>query len=448
MYYDFFGLNAAPFKITPDLHLFYSGGRRGDTLEALEYAVLNGEGIIKVVGEVGSGKTMLCRMLESRLPETVETIYITTPSMEREEILYALASELGIDPQGQRSAQVVRSVQEHLISKYASGRQVVVFIDEAQAMPLETLEEIRLLSNLETSTHKLLQIVLFGQPELDEHLSAPHIRQLRERITHSFNLGPFSPEEVRFYLQFRMRAVGYKGPDVFSKQAIKLIAEASHGLIRRVNILADKALLAAFSENIHEITAAHAKAAIQDSGFKPAPPWKKPVLIAALASAAVLVILLAAWRFMSAPAPQTVAAPRQAEKTEAAAPATSQAKPLDFTQKRLLATETWLAHEEGGHYTIQIDTLAGNNPAATEAVLSGYAKAANPAQLYAYRSTLRGQPMIGITYGNYADATTARAALKKLPPALRNRHPLLRTIEGIRSEINQLAESQSKTPGH
>ena len=440
MYHDFFGLDSAPFKITPDLHLFYAGGRRGDTLEALEYAVLNGEGIIKVVGEVGSGKTMLCRMLESRLPESVETLYITTPSMEREEILYALAGELGIDPQGQRSAQVVRLVQEALISKHASGRQVVVFIDEAQAMPLETLEEIRLLSNLETSTHKLLQIVLFGQPELDEHLAAPHIRQLRERITHNFHLGPFSPEEVRFYLHFRMRAVGYKGPDVFSGQAVGLIARASRGLVRRVNILADKALLAAFSENSHAITAAHARAAILDSGFKAAPSWQKPALIAALAAVAVALAGLAAWRALSTPparAPAAQAAP--AAPVAAPAPvAAAPAQPPSLVQQRLLATEHWLAHEAGGHYTIQIDTIFGDD-ATVEAALSGYARAADPTRLFAYRSTQNGRPLVGVTYGNYPDLASARAALKNLPPALRAHRPLLRTVDGVRAEINQLA---------
>ncbi|HCA26948.1 MAG TPA: ATPase, partial [Betaproteobacteria bacterium] len=237
MYHDFFGIDAPPFKITPNLGLFYSGGNRGAILDALHYAVANGEGIIKVVGEVGSGKTMLSRMLESRLSANIETIYIANPSLSRDEILYAVAADLGIPCTGQRTTLIVRELQNRLIEKHAAGRQVVVFIDEAQAMPIESLEEIRLLSNLETSTHKLLQIVLFGQPELDAHLNLPQTRQIRERITHNFHLSPLAKPDIQNYLMFRLRAVGYRGPDVFTPEAVQRIARASLGLIRRINIL-------------------------------------------------------------------------------------------------------------------------------------------------------------------------------------------------------------------
>src|SRR6185503_1404499 len=150
------------------------------------------------------------------------------------------------------------------------GRQVVVFVEESQSMPIATLEEIRLLSNLETKQHKLLQIVLFGQPELDDNLRRPDIRQLRERITHSFSLSPLNAEEVREYLAFRLRAAGYHGPDLFSKRVIRYFAQATGGLTRRINIVADKALLAAFAENTHNVALSHAQAAIRDSEFSSA----------------------------------------------------------------------------------------------------------------------------------------------------------------------------------
>ena len=169
MYLEHFGLTEAPFKITPHTEFFFSGASRGETLEALLYSITSGEGIVKVTGEVGSGKTMLCRVLMERLPTTVETIYLAVPSLSRDEMLATIAGDLDLETQGISTTKLIRSLQERLIEIHAEGRQVVALIDEAHAMPLETLEEIRLLSNLETSHSKLMQIVLFGQPELDQH---------------------------------------------------------------------------------------------------------------------------------------------------------------------------------------------------------------------------------------------------------------------------------------
>ena len=188
MYHDHFGLDEPPFKITPDTRLFYEGGKRGDILEALVYAITCGEGIVKVVGEVGSGKTMLSRMLEVRLSEQVDIVYLANPSITPADIPFAIGVELGLNiDTGIDRIRAVHLLQQELLARHAKGRQVVCFVEEAQSMPLETLEEIRLLSNLETHRAKLLQIVLFGQPELDRNLDEPSIRQLRERIVHSFN---------------------------------------------------------------------------------------------------------------------------------------------------------------------------------------------------------------------------------------------------------------------
>src|SRR3954470_4200748 len=222
MYLDHFGLREAPFRITPHTEFFFSGANRGATLEALLYAITAGEGMVKVTGEVGSGKTMLCRVLMERLPPTVETIYLAVPSLTRDEMLAAIAAELEIDTAGASTTKLVRALQERLIDIHAQGRQVVALIDEAHAMPLATLEEIRLLSNLETEKDKLLQIVLFGQPELDQHLAFPHMRQLKERITHNFMLAPLPPQEIGEYLRFRMRQAGYHGPDLFNAEVLRI----------------------------------------------------------------------------------------------------------------------------------------------------------------------------------------------------------------------------------
>jgi len=271
MYLDHFGLSEAPFRITPHTDFFFDGANRGATLDALIYAVTHDEGIVKVSGEVGSGKTMLCRVLMERLPENVTIIYLANPSLSRDDILYAIADELRLNvPASARNSVVMRALQDHLIKSFGEGRQVVVLIDEAHAMPVETLEEIRLLSNLEANRNKLLQLVLFGQPELNDILARPDMRQLKERITHNFGLEPLVRDDITNYLDFRMRAAGYRGPSVFSPPALKLIAQSSLGLTRRINILADKSLLAAFSAGSHQIGPKEIKAAIRDCEFSEA----------------------------------------------------------------------------------------------------------------------------------------------------------------------------------
>ena len=297
MYNEHFGLERAPFRITPDTKLFYPGGARGEILEALMYAVSSGEGIVKVVGEVGSGKTMLCRMLEERLADKVDIVYLANPSLSPEDTLHAIALEMKLDvDSGANRLQVMHALQERLLEKHANNRQVVVFVEEAQSMPIATLEEIRLLSNLETNRDKLLQIVLFGQPELDDNLGQPEIRQLKERITHSFYLQPFTPEQMREYVNFRMRAVGYRGPDIFRGGAYRRMARASGGLTRRINILADKALLAAFAEDTFDVGKRHVKIAVNDSQFGSTRRWGLPEI--ALISGLVLIAIAVSWTFI------------------------------------------------------------------------------------------------------------------------------------------------------
>jgi len=268
MYEEYFGLKRPPFKISPDTSLFFEGGKRGEILGALLYAIHRGEGIVKVVGEVGSGKTMLCRMLQLKLPESVEIIYIGNPSVSAEDILFVIAHELELPAEKDASKhEVMHMLQDYLLQRHIENKQVVLFIEEAQGMPLDTLEEIRLLSNLETDQHKLLQIIMFGQPELDENLSKKSIRQLRERITHSFDLSPLSQDEIHKYLNFRMREVGYTGPELITSSLANKVAHYSDGLVRRINIIADKILLSAYAESTHNLTTRHVVAAVNDSAF-------------------------------------------------------------------------------------------------------------------------------------------------------------------------------------
>ena len=333
MYLNHFGLNEPPFRITPHTDFFFGGANRGATLEALLYAITHDEGIVKVSGEVGSGKTMLCRVLMERLPDKVQTILLSNPSLSRDEIIYAIAEELDLKPQSERLSLVLLRLQEHLVTLYGENQRVVLLIDEAHAMPQETLEQVRLLSNLESSHSKLLQIVLFGQPELDAHLSMPHMRQLKERITHSFRLEPLLRSDIEAYLDFRMRAAGYRGPNVFNPTAVRRIVKASEGLTRRVNILADKSLLAAFADNEHGITAKHVNRAIRDSEFY-RPSFSKAKLGLAAGGVAAGLALGLGLHFLLTPpiqstpapaVPATPIAPITAAPAPVAAPATDAA---------------------------------------------------------------------------------------------------------------------------
>ncbi len=268
MYCHHFGFQRPPFRITPDPELFFPGGNRGAVLDALIYAISRGEGMVKVVGEVGSGKTMLCRMLEREIPPNCEVIYLANPNLAPDEILPAIAFELKLAlPTDASKPMLLHLLHDYLLAKHADNRRVVMFVEEAQCMPLATLEEIRLLSNLETAQDKLLQIVLFGQPELDDKLAQHEIRQLNERITYRFHLAPLRTREIRDYLNARIQASGYRGEELFSAGALRALARHSRGLLRRINVLADKTLLAAYSSGSTRVRGRHVALAARDSEF-------------------------------------------------------------------------------------------------------------------------------------------------------------------------------------
>ncbi len=269
MYQDLFGLTRQPFQNTPDIALFYEGAQRGAILEALIYAIQKGEGVIKVVGEVGSGKTMICRMLAHAMPKSVDTVFLLNPGLSEEEVLDAIAEELGLDFDGTPNRlQKLNRLHRFLLERHADNRKVVVLIEEAQNMPLKALEEVRMLTNLETYTDKLLQMVLFGQPELNTLLACKEIRQLKERIAYNINLEPFGQGEIAAYLEKRLKSCGYRGPRLFDDGAIKQLTRCSQGLARRVNILADKSLLLAFVQKGDRVTAEHVYQAAVDSEYE------------------------------------------------------------------------------------------------------------------------------------------------------------------------------------
>ncbi|AJP48724.1 hypothetical protein PG1C_10305 [Rugosibacter aromaticivorans] len=444
MYLEHFGLTELPFRITPHTDFFFDGANRGATLDALLYAITHDEGIVKVSGEVGSGKTMLCRVLMERLPDNITLIYLANPSLSREDMLYAIADELRLSlPDNARASLVLRTLQDHLITSFSEGRQVVVLIDEAHAMPVETLEEIRLLSNLEANRHKLLQLVLFGQPELNDILARPDMRQLKERITHNFGLEPLVRDDIASYLDFRMRTAGYRGPSVFTPAALKMIARTSHGLTRRINILADKALLAAYATGSHQVGSKEAQAAIRDSEFSQATYTDKKThknLIRTIALGCAAIALVAAtWLIATAQRPAVPAAEpvsSSAHPASSANPArtrTRDAPAYPLIQERIAAGQHWLEQTPNNHWFIQLWATDATQQAQVENFLSeAVAHQADINNIRVYFSSLSGQPRYGIIYGDYSTHAAVMAAIDQLPSALKKTKPYPRQVIRLR----------------
>lgn len=254
MYKTHFGLNSSPFGLTPDTQFFCGLPSHLEALNVLLIALANGEGFIKITGDVGTGKTMLCRKLLNELPKPFESAYIPNPHLPPVGLLMAIADEMGIEyPRHTGMNGLMKLINDFLIKSAIAGKKLVLIIDEAQSMSLETLETLRLITNLETEKQKLLQIVLFGQPELDELLRNKAIRQLRQRITFSYALKPLTSKNVADYVQHRLRIAGIGNISIFTALAIKAIHHYSRGIPRLVNILANKAMLSAYGKGASSI---------------------------------------------------------------------------------------------------------------------------------------------------------------------------------------------------
>lgn len=295
MYEQFFGLNEAPFTLTPNTHFFLKSDTHQQGLETLLVALNNKEGFIKLTGEVGTGKTLLCRKLLNALDDDFITAYIPNPCCNPETLYCLIADELGITLDGPNEAgsagsfttdrQVIalRHINTRLLEHAQAGRKVVLVIDEAQSMPTASIEALRLLTNLETESDKLLQIVLFGQPELDQLLAQEQLRQLRQRITFQHRLEPLSRRDIERYISHRMILAGYTGQRLFDASAVSALHQASRGVPRLVNILCHKALMLAYGKGSPVVQKEHMKAAIRDtesvySSWRFRLPWKAAVI--------------------------------------------------------------------------------------------------------------------------------------------------------------------------
>lgn len=263
-YLAHFGLAEAPFGLTPDTDFFFASPPHQEALNTLLYALESGEGFLKIVGAVGTGKTLLCRTLLASLPPHCRAAYLPNPALDPAGILLAVAEELGLRPKGSETPyRLHKAIQARLIALARHDIQVVLVIDEAQAMPLESLETVRLLSNLETEKRKLLTIILFGQPELDARLEA--IPQLKTRISFHDRLRPLTRDELAAYLAHRVGRAGYGGMPLFSARAVRMLHAASAGVPRVANVIAHKALMLAYGKGRRQAGWREMRAAARDT---------------------------------------------------------------------------------------------------------------------------------------------------------------------------------------
>jgi general secretion pathway protein A len=288
MYYDFFGFREPPFSIAPDPRYLYLSVRHKEALAHLMYGVEGQGGFIVITGEVGTGKTTVCRCFIENAPEYVDIALILNPRLSARELLSAICDELAIAHEPEASIKIlVDAINRDLLKAHAEGRHKVLIIDEAQNLSAEVLEQLRLLTNLETAEKKLLQIVLLGQPELQSVLALPELRQLNQRVTARYHLDAIDRSELPAYLQCRMSVAGLRG-EVFTSGAIRYLYRASKGLPRLINLIADRALLGAYSEGDHQITGRHIRQAAKEVRGKADLPGKKSSARSGMAGQLVL----------------------------------------------------------------------------------------------------------------------------------------------------------------
>lgn len=291
----YYGLNQQPFSLAPNTEFYVEIKPQLECFNVLSYALQAGEGFIKITGEVGTGKTLLCRRLLNSLHEQgIVSVYIPNPALSPEALWRAIGHELNLEIYNLDIHQVQEKIQQQLLVLAQQEKAVVLVVDEAQCIPEDSLEALRLISNLEAESRNLIQIVLFGQPELDEILAQHRFRQLKQRITYSAELRPMDDASLQNYIQQRMVLAGYRGMPIFEKKALKLMVKATEGIPRLINIIAQKALFSAFGRGDQRVSEAHVRAAVDDTeGAKKISShnkyyWREVLLIVLLVSLAVI----------------------------------------------------------------------------------------------------------------------------------------------------------------
>ncbi len=304
MYESFFRLEHPPFGLTPDPRFLLRARVHHEALAALLYGLGSDKGLMVVIGDVGTGKTTLCRALLEELPPGVEAALILNPYLSEVELLGAILDDLGVERQGDTQGELMAALGAHLLDAAAAGRQVVVLLDEAQHLSVEALEQIRVLSTLETPGRKLLQVILIGQSELVARLERPELRQLDQRIAIRCHLRPLTERETARYVEHRMRVAGLSGTLPFTRVALRRVWEASGGVPRLINLLCDRALATAYQARAEEVTPALVTAAARALRTRRPRAWTRPSALAdavTVAAGLLAVVLLSgatvqAWR--------------------------------------------------------------------------------------------------------------------------------------------------------
>jgi type II secretory pathway predicted ATPase ExeA len=472
LYLKHFDLEKSPFQITPDIDFFFSGSQRGGILTALLHVACHEEGIVTAVAEVGSGKTLLARLMISRLPEDISSVYLANPCFSRDEIISAISRDLGLSNLPASTEENLAQLHQELLRRHAQGQRVLLVIDEAHAMPPESLEEVRLLSNLETDRHKLVNIMLFGQPELDTLLADRRLRQLRDRVIHRFDLPPLPRDEATAYIDHRLRIAGWRGGRLFAPAAIALLVKASHGRARRINLLADKSLLAAYAEGVKQVEKRHVETACGELHADPViSRWPAfpglRTLATSLALAvpmAALAVLVLGWYRMVPPVQAEPIAAKSAAVAVASAAAVQSPAPLAGPAVAAVSappalvpqsppvsvkqdvggadrgniggvvkrTEDLLSDPKWRGFTLQLASLPSMDhlPDYVDAI-KGYVDFSS---IYAHGRTYSGKSSVAVYLGQYPTELEAREALRTLPEALKINQPIVRTWARIRQE--------------
>lgn len=480
LYLKHFDLEKSPFQITPDIDFFFSGSQRGGILTALLHVACHEEGIATAVAEVGSGKTLLARLMISRLPADVSSVYLANPCFSRDEIISAISRDLGLANPPASTEENLAQLHQELLRRHAQGQRVLLVIDEAHAMPPESLEEVRLLSNLETDRHKLVNIMLFGQPELDTLLADRRLRQVRDRVIHRFELPPLPHDEATAYIDHRLRIAGWRGGRLFTPAAMALLLKASQGRARRINLLADKSLLAAYAEGVKQVEKRHVKTACGElhadptTGFWAAFPGVRNLAtsLALAVPMAALAVLVLGWYRTTAPLPpepvaaksvriaETALVPVHVADKEPARMADAKTTPIEVSAsarpvsppsrapvqvgetvgksdgRRINAvvqrTEELLSDQKLRGFTLQLASLSSmDSLPGYVSTIEGYVE---PSKIYAHTRTYNGKHVVAVYLGQYPTEQEARDVLRKLPEPLSANQPIIRTWTRIRQE--------------
>ena len=437
LYQTYFGLHSPPFRLTSHPDFFFLGAGRGKVLNTVLSAIEAGEGLIQVIAEIGAGKTLLCRMLLARLSSRVDAIFLPHQTALEHEFLLTIAAQLQIQRSASSRDQVMDQIETELIRRHVAGRRVVLLLDAAHAMPLESFELLRLLSDLTVRSQPLLQMVLFARPELEQQWANTAWCSLRERVSQRLVLPLLTAEEVSEYLACRLSAAGYQGETLFSTPAVQLIAKGAQGLSRQINQIADQAMLAACADHAVRVEAKHVQSVLQDRSlsppcFSPIGRWLAMLFIAALP--------LLFWYFypnapqINAPLlwPTTEKLASRSENAEIKARAATAPVLLN---ERVMRSNKQLIAADASSMTILVSKVPQNQLLRLEQLVSDLEVHLGANRVLVYPTLLNGSLAWGVLAGLYPDTNKAQAMRQRLERAHPQRKSKIQTIGVLRGEM-------------